>query len=248
MAQCGWVTIPPHVYLSTLSDRQKILMGRLLTLSTKDGYCFASDRFLAKEFGVTERHIRREINVLCNAGFATKRSIHKGRGKGTTRKVYPIWPSAPPAEQRSLTPDIADTTPLTPDISRQLERTPVSDVKAVTTEESTTHGAETRRIVVWWIDQQSIDPTETDISRQGAVAKRIATKQTPEQIGFALEGIKLIPPCSMGTPPDCFLLERHFTTAVEAGARKNGHRKGKKEGWYQTGEYVNAQTLGEIYK
>jgi hypothetical protein len=224
-----------------------MLMGRILTLSNREGFCFASDRFLAKEFGVTERHIRREIGVLCKSGFATKAVARNGRGKGTTRKVYPVWPKTPTPEQHSLTADIPDTTPLTADISGPLERTPVSGV-LVTTEESKAHGAETKHILGWWIDQQSVEPTKGDIARQGAVAKRIAGKQTPEQIGFALAGIQLIPPCSLGTPPDCFLLERHFTTAVEAGARKNGHRKGRKDGWIEHGEYVDAQSLGEIYR
>ncbi len=253
MMQCGWVLIPPHVYQSDLNDRQKMLMGRILTLSDKHGCCFASDAFLAAEFGVTERHIRRSINVLSKAGFIKKRTRHKGRGKGSSRSIYPIWPGQ---DEPSLGPDIIERTSVS---GPTIERTKMSGelasvaAAAIAKEEKpakeekdsppVADPKETTRILRWWIDQQSVDPTRTDISRQGAVAKRIATHQTPEQIRFALIGLPLIPPCSLGTPPDCFLLERHFSTAVEAGARKNGHRKESKDGWYRHGTYVNAQEL-----
>ncbi len=66
----GWCLIPPSIFNnSDLSDSEKLLFGKLLGLTNKTGYCWASNRYLADMFDVSERSIQRRIGSLEKKGF-----------------------------------------------------------------------------------------------------------------------------------------------------------------------------------
>jgi len=66
----GWCLIPASVFSDTkLSDSEKMLFGKLLGLTNKTGYCWASDRYLASLFDVSERSIQRRLNSLKKRGY-----------------------------------------------------------------------------------------------------------------------------------------------------------------------------------
>lgn len=62
----GGVYIPPQVFhgFPDLSMNEKALYGRIVALSEKRGYCFASNAYFAHEFGVDTRTIRRWMHNL----------------------------------------------------------------------------------------------------------------------------------------------------------------------------------------
>tara|TARA_R110000787_G_scaffold9902_1_gene34229 strand:+ start:249 stop:602 length:354 start_codon:yes stop_codon:yes gene_type:complete len=74
-------------------------------------------------------------------------------------------------------------------------------------------------LVGGWIKMQPVRPHPRDINKQGAAAKRIAERDL-SHVKAATIGIGLLFPYSTGAPWDLFDLERLFTKAVLAGAKK----------------------------
>jgi len=68
----GWCLIPPSVFSdSKLADSEKLLFGKLLGLTNKTGFCWASNSYLADMFVVSERSIQRRIGALEKRGYVT---------------------------------------------------------------------------------------------------------------------------------------------------------------------------------
>lgn len=66
----SWCLIPASVFSDNrLSDSEKMLFGKLLGLTNKTGYCWASNKYLAEMFGVSDRSIQRRINSLEELGY-----------------------------------------------------------------------------------------------------------------------------------------------------------------------------------
>jgi uncharacterized protein YdaU (DUF1376 family) len=83
-------------------------------------------------------------------------------------------------------------------------------------------GRRVNALVARWIEQYHERPSETDIGKQGAAAKRIARTRTDEQCARAVHGIGHIAPHSLGQPWDLFDLEKRFANAQAAGQYENG--------------------------
>ena len=68
----GWCLIPPNVLCdNALSDSEKMLYGKLLGLTNKTGYCWATNRYLGAMFDTSERSIQRRIGKLIGKGYVT---------------------------------------------------------------------------------------------------------------------------------------------------------------------------------
>ena len=65
-----------------LSSTNKIVMGLIITLSMKDGYCFASNRYLSEMIKVTKRTISNSLSALRNNNYI------KYRIENNQRKIY----------------------------------------------------------------------------------------------------------------------------------------------------------------
>ena len=73
-----YAIIPAEVRYSTLKPNTKLLYGEITALSSKEGYCFASNRYFAELYKVTKNTISSWISDLNNYGFVTVTLIKKG--------------------------------------------------------------------------------------------------------------------------------------------------------------------------
>lgn len=95
-----WSFIPPWVLSNDeLSPLEKMLFGRVLALSNRDGYCWASNEYLCK-YICSVRSVQRTLTVLINKKLI---SIVYGKGNDglTTRKIYTTHDNLSPHDKLS---------------------------------------------------------------------------------------------------------------------------------------------------
>ncbi len=64
--------IPGSVlYLDDINLTSKNILALIISLSRKEGFCFASNEFLAKSLGISERSVAYSINELKKKGYIT---------------------------------------------------------------------------------------------------------------------------------------------------------------------------------
>ena len=78
-----YVQVPMVVLLDEdISSTAKLLMGLITTLSMKDGYCYASNRYLSNLLKVSKRTISSSITTL------RKNNYLKIDNEDSARKIY----------------------------------------------------------------------------------------------------------------------------------------------------------------
>ena len=78
-----YVEVPMVVLLDeNISSTAKLLMGLITTLSMKDGYCYASNRYLSNLLKVSKRTISSSITILRRNNYL------KIDNKDSARKIY----------------------------------------------------------------------------------------------------------------------------------------------------------------
>lgn len=77
--------IPRYVIESKLCSNAKLLYGEISLLCHKEGFCYASNKYLANTIHVTERTITRLISELEYQNLITVE-----HSKGNVRKIYMI--------------------------------------------------------------------------------------------------------------------------------------------------------------
>ena len=86
----GWAVITAEIlYSEEINDGQKLLMAMISNLSNKHRYCFASNEYLSKLTGKSERTISRDIKALHDAGFIGIAEWVKLDGKLIARAITP---------------------------------------------------------------------------------------------------------------------------------------------------------------
>ncbi|QLG69706.1 MAG: hypothetical protein CH104c_0475 [Candidatus Woesebacteria bacterium] len=85
-----FVVIPIEILQSQdLSQLAKILYGGVIALSRQSGFCYATNRYLARTIGVAEKSVNRPLRELAEKG---KIRIEVKRDKsGTHRFIYPVF-------------------------------------------------------------------------------------------------------------------------------------------------------------
>lgn len=84
----GGCYVPPQLlHDDDLSNGEKVLFGRILSLSQKDGYCYASNEYLADEIGVSKRSIRNYLGSLLEKEYI-RREVDEYE-QGTERRLFP---------------------------------------------------------------------------------------------------------------------------------------------------------------
>jgi hypothetical protein len=73
-----YAIIPANVRYSNLKPNTKLLYGEITALASKEGYCFASNRYFADLYDVTKNTISSWISDLNNAGFVSVQLIKEG--------------------------------------------------------------------------------------------------------------------------------------------------------------------------
>ena len=66
----SYIIIPAEIRADqNLKPLDKLLLGGILTLSQKHGYCWASNAYLAKTYAVSRRSIIRSLKILSDGGY-----------------------------------------------------------------------------------------------------------------------------------------------------------------------------------
>ena len=73
-----YAIIPANVRYSNLKPNTKLLYGEITALASKEGYCFASNRYFADLYDVTKNTISSWISDLHKAGFVSVQLIKEG--------------------------------------------------------------------------------------------------------------------------------------------------------------------------
>ena len=84
-----YAIIPAEVRYSNLKPNAKLLYGEITALSNKTGYCFASNNYFAKLYGVSKNTVSRWIADLKSLGFITI-EIERDSKKQITKRIIGI--------------------------------------------------------------------------------------------------------------------------------------------------------------
>lgn len=109
--QTGWVIIPPQIVADeNLTNSQKMLLGRIMGLSNKKGYCYASNEWLGQQLGLKPTTISGYISELVEDGYI-KRVLKKTDNEEVKeRRLYPLW-NTPPQNKQTPPQNKPDTPP-----------------------------------------------------------------------------------------------------------------------------------------
>lgn len=84
-----YAIIPSNVrYCSELKFAERLLYGEITALLTKEGYCFASNRYFADLFGVITGTVSRWISHLEKLGFIRVELIRNDKKEIIQRRIY----------------------------------------------------------------------------------------------------------------------------------------------------------------
>ena len=99
------VWIPKEIWLSDkLSLMEKVLFAEIESLDNEKG-CWASNRYFAEFFGVSDRQIRTHITSLKNKGFVTVRIANRNQ---RTIRCTGKWKKMTEAQRREMEAKRAD--------------------------------------------------------------------------------------------------------------------------------------------
>lgn len=73
-----YAIIPAEVRYSNLKPNAKLLYGEITALSSKEGYCFATNNYFATLYNVTKNTISLWVSQLNKQGFVSVELIKKG--------------------------------------------------------------------------------------------------------------------------------------------------------------------------
>jgi len=91
--QIGAVYIPaPIMCEETITMTQKVIWGRIQGLSVKEGYCYASNKWIGEQIGLSKGTISNNISVLVAMGYLAREIIRNDNNEIKERRLYPISP------------------------------------------------------------------------------------------------------------------------------------------------------------
>ena len=86
-----YAIIPAHIrYNNDLKFAERLLYGEITALSTKEGYCFASNRYFASLYNVSISTISRWISHLAQIGSIDIKIIRNEKNEIIERRLYII--------------------------------------------------------------------------------------------------------------------------------------------------------------
>ena len=99
----NYAILPAHIrYNKDLTDSEKILFCEITALSNKNGYCYASNKYLSEMYGVSIDTISRRVNKLKKKGFVSVQLIREQGSKNIKeRRIYPSLDSQIPIDDSS---------------------------------------------------------------------------------------------------------------------------------------------------
>lgn len=189
------IVIPPYIHQNKdLNETQKILWGRVFGLASAEGYCFASNNFLANVLNKTGRTIQRNLTYLETLGLIRREDIELDDGD-TQRRIYPLHVGG-------VTPvsgggDTNDTHRCIPSIPEDTKDTslPVNDTSKQVTKVSLRE-EEIKLVFLFWVekrkelnttDKRMRSPMATD-KRIKSIRRRLADGYTVNELREAVVG------------------------------------------------------------
>lgn len=80
--------LPKFVYMDhSIPPLARILFVIVETLSHKEGYCYATNKYLGEMTGIDERSIRRLLGILENNNYI-KIVLYKNKPNNSKRRIY----------------------------------------------------------------------------------------------------------------------------------------------------------------
>jgi hypothetical protein len=77
-----YAVIPAHVRYANISAQAKLLYGELTALTEKEGFCWASNGYLAKLYGAGERSVSRRVHPWSSdEGYRRVNGLKEARRK-----------------------------------------------------------------------------------------------------------------------------------------------------------------------
>jgi len=87
-----YAIIPANVrYDTELRDKAKLLYGEITSLSNKDGYCYASNKYFAELYGVSVTTISTLISELVDRGYIESEIVYKEGTKEILNRYLKIF-------------------------------------------------------------------------------------------------------------------------------------------------------------
>lgn len=84
-----YAVIPAEIrYCKGITANAKLLYGEISALCNKDGYCWASNSYFSKLYGVSNASISRWIRDLEKQGFIKSEVIRNEKKEVTSRNIY----------------------------------------------------------------------------------------------------------------------------------------------------------------
>jgi hypothetical protein len=95
MEESGKYVIFYTVLLEKLTHRQAILFGVLNGMAIKEGYCYASNKTLAKIMNCSVDSIQRDLNIMAKSNYIKREIIRNENGEVVNRKIYLLYSASP---------------------------------------------------------------------------------------------------------------------------------------------------------
>ena len=91
LQQIGAVYIPSSIMCEeSLTLTQKIIWGRVQGLSTKEGYCYASNKWIGEQLGLSQSTISNNISTLVMRGYMVRKIIRNDKKEIKERRLYSL--------------------------------------------------------------------------------------------------------------------------------------------------------------
>lgn len=186
-----------------------------------------SDKSAAKRAGCSPRTFRDRRDKLQEMGWIEWESgkkdgrpnayvIHASLEGGSVRDADPPRQETPTGSAGDADNRETVTRDSTTDNSRRGDDAP--PLRKLADTDPDENGRLTRALTAAWVSLQPERPSESEIRKQGAVAKRLAKDHEPRRLALALYGMDRLFPHSDGEPWDLFDFERKFSKAASKGA------------------------------
>ena len=86
-----YAIIPAYIrYNKELKFAERLMSGEITALSNKEGYCFASNRYFAELYGVSQSTISRWISHLAEIGSLHVEVIRNEKKEIIERRIYVV--------------------------------------------------------------------------------------------------------------------------------------------------------------
>lgn len=149
----GSVYIPSHIMeRQDLSLVEKVLYGKIVGLTEKEGFCFASNEWLSQQIGLSYSGVSNAISKFVKLELLKREIIRNENKEIIKRKLYTFQtPNLPPITPRSDTLSLPEVIPITPRSEESIEYSKRKEVLRNTSKEKeNTFVEEANKILLHW--------------------------------------------------------------------------------------------------